>query len=110
MLDIYRQGGALFMNMLTLLLILIIVFFVVRLMTSDEKWYSVINNLGITALGWGILGQLIGLFTAMQHIEAAGGINPAILAGGFKVSMITTMYGLIIFIISKLLLILKPKG
>ncbi len=110
MLDIYRQGGPLFMNMLTLLLILIVIFFIVRLMTSDEKWYSVIKNLGIVALALGILGQFVGLFSAMRQIEAAGGINPGILAGGFKVSMITTMYGLVIFIISKLLLILKPKN
>jgi len=98
------------MNMLTLLLILIIVFFIIRLMTSDEKWYSVVKNLGISALALGVLGQFVGLFAAMQHIEAAGGINPAILAGGFKVSMITTMYGLIIFIISKLFLMLKPRN
>ena len=97
------------MNLLTLLFILMIVFFVIRLMTSDEKWYSIIKNLGITALAVGILGQLIGLFTAMQHIEAAGGISPGVFASGFKVSMITTMYGLIIFIISKLFLILKPE-
>jgi len=109
MLDIYQQGGSLFMNTLTLLLILIVVFFVLRLMTSDEKWYSIIKNLGIMALAVGILGQFIGLFTAMQHIEAADGIGTGILAGGIKVSMITTMYGLIIFIISKLLLILKPE-
>ncbi len=109
MLDIYRQGGGLFMNMLTLLLILIIVFFLIRLMTSDEKWYDVINSLGIMALALGVLGQLVGLFTAMQQLEAVGGISPAILAAGFKVSMITTIYGLIIFIISKLFLILKPR-
>ncbi len=109
MLNIYRQGGGLFMNLLTLLFILMIVFFVIRLMTSDEKWYGIIKNLGITALAVGILGQLIGLFTAMQHIEAAGSISSGVFASGFKVSMITTMYGLIIFIISKLFLILKPE-
>ena len=108
MIEIYRQGGALFMNTLTLLFIVMIVFFVLRLMTSDEKWYEVIKNLGIIALAIGILGQFIGLFTAMQHIESAGGISTGILAGGVKVSMITTMYGLIIFIVSKLFLILKP--
>jgi len=111
MFQLYQQGGALFMNVLTLLLILIVVFFVLRLISSNEKnkWYEVIKNLGIMALAVGILGQLIGLFTAMNHIESAGGVSTAIFAAGFKVSMITTMYGLIIFIISKLFLIIKPK-
>jgi len=99
------------MNVLTLLLILIIVFFVLRLISSNEKnkWYSTIKHLGIMALAIGILGQLIGLFTAMNHIESVGGVSPSVFAAGFKVSMITTMYGLIIFIISKLFLIITPK-
>lgn len=98
------------MNILTIIFVLIIISFVLHIAGANEKnrWYSAVKNFGIMALAVGILGQLVGLFTAMHHIEGAGGVSPAILAGGFKISMITTMYGLIIFIVSKLFLIIKP--
>ena len=51
----------------------------------------------------GILGQLIGLLMAFQAIEGANDISPAILAGGLKVSMITTLYGIFINLLAILL-------
>jgi len=48
----------------------------------------------------GILGQLLGLYQAFSVIEAAGAISSAILAGGLKVSMIPTLYGIVIFLLS----------
>ena len=51
----------------------------------------------------GILGQLIGLTEAFKAIEAAMDISPAIMAGGLKVSMITTLYGIIINLLSILI-------
>ena len=97
------------MNTLSLVLVLLIVFFVLYTMTSEKKWRGRVKALGVIALAIGVLGQLIGLFSAMQHIEKVGDISTSILAGGFKVSLITTMYGLLIFIISKLLLMLKSS-
>jgi biopolymer transport protein ExbB/TolQ len=51
----------------------------------------------------GILGQLIGLMTAFSAIEKASDISPAIVAGGLKVSMITTLYGIFIYMLSILI-------
>jgi biopolymer transport protein ExbB/TolQ len=51
----------------------------------------------------GILGQLIGLYMAFVAIEQAADISPAIVAGGLKVSMITTLYGVFIYLFSILL-------
>ena len=57
-----------------------------------------------------ILGQIIGLYAAFEAIEAAADISPAMLAGGLKVSLITTIYGLLIFVISLLIrLATKPR-
>lgn len=61
---------------------------------------SYIKSLGLFIMVVGILGQLIGLFEAFQGIEQMGGVSPAMLAGGLKVSMITTLYGVISFVIS----------
>ncbi len=62
-----------------------------------------IKTTGILALVTGILGQLVGLFAAFTAIEMAKDVSPSILAGGLKVSLITTIYGMIIFLISYLL-------
>jgi biopolymer transport protein ExbB/TolQ len=51
----------------------------------------------------GILGQLIGLYSAFRAIEQAGDISPALVFGGIKVSMITTFYGIFIYLLSLLL-------
>lgn len=59
---------------------------------------------GMLALVVGVLGQLIGLYEGMKSIAGSGGeVSQAILAGGIKVSSITTLYGLVIFIVAHLI-------
>ncbi len=114
MFNLFQQGGPLFMGILTLLFITMIVFIVQAFMTSldpdnEDKYRSIlsrIKSVGTLALVFGILGQLIGLFSAMQYMESSGGVAAPILAGGFKVSMITTIYGLIIYIVHIVALLL----
>ena len=64
---------------------------------------SQIKSVGLFGLVFGILGQLIGLYSAFVQIQAMGNVSPAILAGGIKVSMITTIYGVTIFLIAYLI-------
>jgi biopolymer transport protein ExbB len=47
----------------------------------------------------GFLGTVIGMVLAFDAIEAASDINPALVAGGIKVALITTVAGLIVAII-----------
>ncbi len=102
MLDLFYQGGSLFMTILTILLLGVIV--------SFWKFPEWIKEIGLLALSIGILGQIIGLYGAFQGIEQMGQVSQQIMAGGLKVSSITTMYGLLIYIISLILrLINKPR-
>lgn len=73
------------------------------------KDLDLIKSVGLLALVVGVLGQLIGMFSAFQAIEQIGSISPAMLAGGLKVSSITTIYGLIIYVVSLLLWIGSSK-
>ncbi|MEL0334692.1 MAG: MotA/TolQ/ExbB proton channel family protein [Schleiferiaceae bacterium] len=98
MLDYFMMGGPLFMGILTLILLLMI--------------YAAVRNgcvkeLGLLALAVGFLGQLIGLFGAFEGIEQMGGVSQAMLAGGLKVSSITSIYGLLIYTVSLLIQIVK---
>ncbi len=47
----------------------------------------------------GFLGTVIGLIQAFDAIQIAGDISPALVAGGMKVALITTVGGLIVAII-----------
>jgi biopolymer transport protein ExbB/TolQ len=113
MTNLFYEGGPLFMGILTLILLVILIMGVtngvaVSKNSSEDndglmRRLSRIKSVGLFALVFGILGQLIGLYSAFVQIQAMGNVSPAILAGGIKVSMITTIYGVIIFLIAYLI-------
>lgn len=47
----------------------------------------------------GFLGTVVGMVQAFDNIEAAGDISPTVVAGGMKVALLTTVFGLIVAII-----------
>ena len=116
MFNLFKMGGPLFMGILTAILCIILViavfylFIIVRKdykdLTETRKRLKYIRSLGLFGLVMGALGQMIGLYSAFSAIEMAMDISPAIMAGGLKVSMITTMYGMLIFLIAYLLWLL----
>ena len=50
----------------------------------------------------GFMGTVLGLIQAFDAIEVAGDISPALVAGGMKVALITTVGGLVVAIILQL--------
>jgi len=50
----------------------------------------------------GFLGTVIGMVMAFDRIELAGDISPTIVAGGMKVALITTIFGIIVALILQL--------
>lgn len=109
--NLFQMGGVLFMSMLTILLIGVLAATVLYWMNKEptSKNHDAIKSIGLLALVVGVLGQMIGLFSAFQAIEQMGSVSPAMLAGGLKVSSITTIYGLIIYVISLILWMLSEK-
>jgi biopolymer transport protein ExbB len=47
----------------------------------------------------GFMGTVIGMIGAFDAIEAAGDISPSLVAGGIKVALLTTVFGLVVAII-----------
>ena len=47
----------------------------------------------------GFMGTVIGMIQAFDKIEAAGDMQPALVAGGIKVALLTTVFGLIVAMI-----------
>jgi biopolymer transport protein ExbB/TolQ len=67
------------------------------------KQNSLILFLGSFAFLFGLLGQILGLYGALQAIQSAGDISPAIMAGGLRVSLIAPLYGLVLLVISSII-------
>ena len=60
------------------------------------SWISLFLALGPML---GFLGTVVGMVFAFDDIEKAGDISPTIVAGGMKVALLTTVFGLITAII-----------
>ncbi|MGB1317017.1 MAG: MotA/TolQ/ExbB proton channel family protein [Flavobacteriales bacterium] len=64
-----------------------------------EKGLSWISLCIALAPMLGFMGTVIGMIGAFDAIEAAGDISPSLVAGGIKVALLTTVFGLIVAII-----------
>ena len=67
-----------------------------------EKGCSWITLFIAMAPSLGFLGTVIGMVMAIDEIQRAGDISPTIVAGGMKVALITTIYGIIVALILQL--------
>jgi len=100
------MGGSLFMSIVTIFGFLMLFFAIKSIVKIGvKKDYSgkglvYILLFGSMAFIWGVLGQAIGIFQAFAAIQQVGDISPALIAGGFRVSMIAPLYGTFYFIIS----------
>ncbi len=63
---------------------------------SGVSWISLFIAL---APMLGFMGTVIGMIQAFDDIAAAGDISPAVVAGGIKVALLTTVFGLIVAVI-----------
>lgn len=112
MIKLFVEGGPLFMGILTALLFVIVILTAFYVILISGKNYKDINltrsrlkyikSIGVFTMITGFLGQMVGLFEALDYIQKSPDISPMIMAGGLKVSMITPMYGMVIFLISYL--------
>ncbi len=63
---------------------------------SGASWISLFIALGPML---GFMGTVIGMIAAFDAIAAAGDISPTVVAGGMKVALLTTVFGLIVAVI-----------
>jgi len=68
-----------------------------------ERGLSWISLMIALAPMLGFMGTVIGMIMAFDAIQIAGDINPSLVAGGIKVALITTVFGLIVAMLLQLL-------
>ena len=65
-------------------------------MEKNVSWISLFIAL---APMLGFMGTVIGMIEAFDRIEAAGDMEPSLVAGGIKIALLTTVFGLIVAVI-----------
>jgi len=107
LLNRFLEGGALFMSLILICLLLSIYFIVKSIITLktnielSKKMLKHINDSGILGLALGFFSAFLGLITGFDAIEASGAAEPAILAGGIKVALLSPLFGLFTFVVSR---------
>jgi len=108
----FMEGGAIFMSLI-LICLLISIYFIVKcilnIKTNNDVTIKIlkhINDSGILALTLGFLGAFLGLISAFDVLEATGQAAPHIIAGGLKVALLSPLFGLFTFSISRLAILI----
>lgn len=79
-------------------------------MEKNVSWISLFISI---APMLGFMGTVFGMITAFDRIESAGTMSPSLVAGGIKVALLTTLFGLIVAIILQIfynLIVAKIDG
>lgn len=108
--DLLYEGGPLFMSALTIILLFLCIWSVICFIplfqqkkSADirlSKRVSFIKSIGLFALMVGVLGQLIGMYGMFFEIQEIGDLSIKVFFGGLKVAMISTIYGILIYLLS----------
>lgn len=100
--QLFIEGNAVFMSIITVAL--------VALFFAAWKAPAWVKEIGLIALGVGLLGLMLGMQQAAADIQMAGNVPTAVLCGGIKVMLIAPLYGVCVWMVSLILrIILKPR-
>ncbi len=110
---LFLSGGPFFMSLLTILLVGTVAWAFYHFINLQTKGTEIseaslknlakTKHIGLFAMIIGILAQLLGLYAAFQAIIEAADVSFGIVVNGIKVSMITTLYGITIYLVSLLI-------
>ena len=104
----FSEGGVLFMSLILICLVLSFYFLISAFYLANSnnvksrKMVGLVSDSSLLGLVIGFLGSIIGLITAFDAIEGMNSISSGMLAGGLKVSFLTTLFGTIVFVISRI--------
>ena len=108
----FMEGGALFMSLI-LICLLISIYFTAKSFLNiksnveiSKKMLKHISDSGTLGLALGVMGAFLGLITAFDVLEATGEAQPGIIAGGLKVALLSPLFGLLTFSLSKLAILI----
>ena len=105
--NLLQEGGTMFMYPLLFMLITCIALIIKAFLRSAEndKVVLLIKHISLFALVYGFLGFMLGMIDAFDAISRATSVHPAVLAGGLKIGLLSPVFGMFVFLITRLGLI-----
>lgn len=102
--NIFDEGGPLFMYTSLICLLAIIALTIKEFIKKEdrEKTIRLLSSISLFVLVWGFLGQIIGLMEALDTISVTTDISSGILAAGLKTSILSPMFGMVVFLIGRI--------
>lgn len=100
----FNDGGPVFTTIIFICLLVIIALFLINILRKGNrsKTISLIKHIGWFAVAWGFLGRTFGLINAFDAVAAHGELTPSLLADGLKMALIDPLFGIFVFIIARL--------
>ena len=104
LLGFFYDGGPIFTFTILLVLIVILFFFIKGLVTNgdNKKIIDLMASFAWFAVAWGFLGRTIGLIKAFDMVEAHGELTPSLLVEGFKMALVDPLFGIFVFVIARI--------
>jgi len=103
-----NEGGPIAMSLI-LISFFIILFLIARTALKLKspthifgKSIALINQLALIALVIGLFAQFVGLIQIFDAFESLGDINPALFAGGLKVTLLAPLFGGFVFLVGRM--------
>ncbi|CAN5120402.1 hypothetical protein BH23BAC2_BH23BAC2_27570 [soil metagenome] len=103
----FEEGGFFIMMSILVVGILAIIllargiYFTLKRNPGIVKMIVLINSLGLFALVLGVFGQLINLINTLDYLSSFEGTTPRDFADGLKTTMLPTLFGALIFLLTR---------
>ena len=110
--DRFLEGGVVFMSLILICLLMSIFFTIKSILKinsdkeTSKKTLKHISDSGTLGLALGVMGAFLGLVSAFDVLEASVAAEPSIIAGGLKVALLSPLFGLFTFSVSKLAILI----
>lgn len=112
MVELFMEGGVIMMGLISLLLLAMLFFIFISRRNSGKEggrpFQRTIQILARMAAGLGALSFLIGMYSGLE-IYATSDISPAVLAAGTRIAMISLCYGLMVYLMGQLIILIDQR-
>jgi hypothetical protein len=100
----FNDGGPDFTYTIFIVLIIVLAFFIKGLMDKgdNKKTIDLMASFAWFAVAWGFMGRTFGLIKAFDMVGAAGELTPSLLAGGLKMALVDPLFGIFVFVVARL--------
>lgn len=100
----FIDGGPVFTVVILACLLIVVVLFIAAFIKKEnsEKAMNLMKHVAWFAVAWGFMGRTFGLIHAFDAVAAHGELTPSLLADGLKMALVDPLFGIFVFIVARL--------